>query len=84
MDKHTLNWDGVIIPKLKEIVGEDNVLKHPIDLYIYSRDASIDTGMPAAVAFASTTEEVSDIVKLANQEGFQIIPRGAEVMFVGE
>ena len=77
MEKHSLNWDGVIIPKLKEIVGEDNVLNHPIDLYIYSRDASIDTGMPATVAFASTTEEVSAIVKLANQEGFSIIPRGA-------
>lgn len=72
-----MDWQGTIIPALKKIVGENNVLNHAIDLYIYSRDASIDTGMPAAVAFANTTEEVADIVKLANEEGFSIIPRGA-------
>jgi glycolate oxidase len=72
-----LDWNGTIIPELKEIVGEENVVNHIIDLYVYSRDASIDTGWPAAVAFANTTDEVSKIVKLANKHGFSIIPRGA-------
>ncbi len=75
--EHKLDWEGTIIPELKEIVGEENVLNHVIDLYVYSRDASIDTGWPAAVAFAHNTEEVSKVVKLANKYEFSIIPRGA-------
>lgn len=76
--------DIKIIQRLRQIVGPKNVLDQPEDLYPYALDASIVyRGMPACIVRPHSTEEVSDVVKLANEERIPLVPRGAGTNFVG-
>ena len=64
------------IERLKEVVGSENITVSPIDCLAYSRDMSIHSGTPQAVIFVSSTEEVSGIVKLANEHKVPVTARG--------
>jgi len=67
-----------IVKKIKEIVGNENVLDSPESLLAYSYDSSpVSTVFPKLVVRPDTTEQISSIVKLANEEKFSIIPRGS-------
>jgi glycolate oxidase len=66
-----------IASKLRKIVGRDAVLDDPEDLMLYEYDGSIARGTPKYVVFPQSTEQVSQIVKLAARDGLSIIPRGA-------
>lgn len=70
------NW-AMIIQKLTAILGKERVTDDPLDLLCYSKDASIETGAPNVIVFPVTTQEVVEIVKLANKEEVPVIPRGA-------
>ena len=69
--------DQEIISKLSTIVGEVNCRTTTAELYVYSMDASIHKAMPDAVVRPRTTQEISEIVKLANEYKIPIVPRGA-------
>ena len=71
MDKRRL------VKQLQHIVGKRSVIHHPDDLLVFEYDGSVDRGLPAAVAFPASTEEVSRVVELAGREGLPVIPRGA-------
>jgi len=73
-----------IIQKLIEIVGEEWVKTTVAELYVYSTDAGIHRAMPDAVVKPRTTQEVADIVKLANEYKFPVIPRGAGTALCGQ
>lgn len=66
-----------LVKDLKRIVGKNAVLHDPDDLLVFEYDGSVDRGMPAAVVFPSSTEEVSRVVALACREGVPVVPRGA-------
>ena len=67
-----------IIKKIKGVVGPDNVLDSPESRLAFSYDSSpIEPRLPDAVIRPSTPAEVSEIVRLANEEKFAIIPRGS-------
>jgi glycolate oxidase len=66
-----------IANKLRKIVGRDAVLDGAEDLMLYEYDGSLARGVPNYVVFPETTEQVSEIVKLAAREGLAIVPRGA-------
>jgi glycolate oxidase len=67
-----------VIQRLKEIVGSANVLDSAESRIAYSYDAAaIRPRLPEAVVRPSTTEEISRIVRLANEELFSIVPRGS-------
>ncbi len=61
---------------LPDLVGASNVSVSPVDCLAYSRDMSIHVGVPQAVVFAESTEQVSALVKRANEEKIPIIARG--------
>jgi glycolate oxidase len=63
--------------RLREIVGKKNCLRDKEDLACYAYDATGLTYMPDAVLFPENTAEVSSILRLANKDGFFVIPRGA-------
>ncbi|MBN2401477.1 MAG: FAD-binding protein [Spirochaetes bacterium] len=66
-----------IINELKYIVGETNVLTTPEALKAYSYDGTTDwQHEPDVVVFPMTTEDVSQIMKLANKEKIPVTPRG--------
>jgi len=66
-----------VIKKLKKIVGKKNVSTHKEDLLSYSYDATQVAFLPEAVVFPRSAEEISAIMKLANQYQFPVLPRGA-------
>jgi len=69
--------------KLIKIVGEENVSVDVMDLICYSRDASEIVGLPQFVTWPLTAEQVSEIVKLANEEKIPVVPRTAGTSLSG-
>ncbi|WP_425340312.1 FAD-binding oxidoreductase [Ammoniphilus resinae] len=74
--------ETLITPELKQqfisIVGEKWYLDSPNELYAYSYDATpIFQSMPDAVIIPQTTQEVAEILKLANEHLIPIVPRGS-------
>jgi glycolate oxidase len=65
-----------IVHELEGIVGKSNVLTSPEDLVSYSFDSTFAEHRPDIVVQPATTEEVSQILALANREGISVIPRG--------
>ena len=69
---------------LIQIVGEKWFLDSPNDLYAYSYDATpIVQSMPDAVILPHTVEEVSQILKLANDQQIPIVTRGSGTNLAG-
>ena len=58
------------IKDLIQIVGEKNVKTDRIERLCFSRDMSVHEGVPDAIVFAKTTDEISKILKLANDRQF--------------
>ena len=58
--------------KLKEIVGEANVIQDPDQLKAYA----IDGKRPKVIVSPKTIQEVSKVVAQANQQRLTIVPRG--------
>ncbi len=61
---------------LQGIVGAQNVVYHSDDLLVFEYDGSVDRGMPEAVVFPSSTQEVSRVIALAHKEGVPVVGRG--------
>lgn len=66
------------LSKLGEIVKKKNLLLDPVHLEAYSYDGTpILRQLPEAVIFPENTEQISQIMKLANEEKFSVVPRGS-------
>lgn len=59
------------------IVGEKNFTDKLIDLIAYSKDASEHRHRPIGAVWPRNTGQVSELLKLANQEKMPVVPRGA-------
>jgi len=66
-----------IIKKLASIVGPDHLLTSPEDCWTYAYDATDRAAMPDAVVFPGSAAEIAQIVRLANEHRFPVVPRGA-------
>lgn len=62
--------------QLINIVGHSAVLTDPGDCWPYGYDNSRRQALPQAVVFATTHEQVRDVVALCNQERLPLIARG--------
>jgi glycolate oxidase len=70
--------DSRVKEKIRQIVGTENFLYSDEDRLCYSYDGTpIFQHLPEAVIFPENDNQISDIVILANQERFNIVPRGA-------
>lgn len=73
-----------VIRRLKEIVGEANLLSQPEELLVYECDGfTIEKQIPDVVVFPTTTEQIVKIVKLCNELQVPFIPRGAGTSLAG-
>lgn len=71
MEKNVLN-------KLREIVGDNNFLDSQEDKICYAFDGTpMLNQLPEAVLFPENEKQISQILQLANQEKFAVVPRGA-------
>lgn len=63
---------------LREATATDRVLTAREDLLTYASDATpLHRQVPSAVVIPRDVQEVVNIMRLANDEGFSIVPRGA-------
>ncbi len=66
-----------ITSQLQKIVGKERVLTSKEDLIAYSYDSTtILSHLPDIIVFPTTTEQVSSILKLANDNLIPVTPRG--------
>jgi glycolate oxidase len=66
------------VTKLKKLVGEGNYLDSPEDRMVYSYDGTpLLSQTPQAILRPRSAEEVSEIMKLANDDCFSVVPRGS-------
>lgn len=64
--------------RLVSIVGEENYRDTPAEKLVYSYDATPNyQSMPDAIIVPRSTGEVSAIVKICNEHGIPIVPRGS-------
>ena len=66
-----------VAEELRRAVGREAVIASHNDLRIFERDGSIEGAMPDAVVLASTTQQVSDVIKIAAKHRIPVVPRGA-------
>lgn len=69
----------VIIQKLKSIVGYENVKADYDEIEKYSKDetSSVESSLPDAVVFVTNAQQISEVLKIANQYKIPVTPRGA-------
>lgn len=64
-----------LMNKLNEIVSKENISNDPEVIKEYSRDLSFTKSIsPKVVIYATNPEDVSKIIKLANEMSFAIVP----------
>lgn len=64
------------LQELQTIFTDANVLTAREDMIVYSYDASPVEIEPEAVVFATTTEQISELMKFAYREHITVTPRG--------
>ncbi len=69
--------DREIISEITGIMGNDRTFTTPEDRLCYSYDSTARTFLPDLVVQPATVDQISAIIKLANQRQFPVIPRGA-------
>ncbi len=67
----------LINEKLIKIVGQKNYTEQLIDLVAYSYDGSSFSSRPDCAVWVESTEQVSQILSLANHKKIPVVPRGA-------
>jgi len=78
--------DGVdsIYKSLVDIVDKEHVSNRPEELFIYSFDlGTAEPRRPDYVVSPATTEQIQEIVRLANRENIPIVPLGAGLSLAG-
>ncbi|MBI5584570.1 MAG: FAD-binding protein [Deltaproteobacteria bacterium] len=66
-----------ILKSLEKIVGPGHLTDQETDLQCYGYDATVYHGRPEAVIFPGSAEEISAVLRLANEHRFPVVPRGA-------
>jgi glycolate oxidase len=75
---------SALYDSLVKIVGKDFVSDQKEERYFYARDGGLmPPHEPDFVVMPKTTEEVQEIVKLANREKIPIVPKGAGLALTG-
>ena len=72
-----------VLARLRETVGAENVLVDEERVEPYAGDALKEKFPPEAVVLPQTTEEVSAILRLANERRFHVTARGGGVGYTG-
>lgn len=65
------------LEQIGRIVGSPHLVTRPEAMVEFASDATKLVFPPDAVVFPGNTEEVAEILRLATQSGFPVIPRGA-------
>lgn len=79
-----MSLDASILASLREIVGEQRVLTEEIDFQQYGVDrTTVWQPEPSVVVLPGSTEEVQNIVRLANEHNIALVPSGGRTGLSG-
>jgi len=68
--------DNRLYKKIQQVVGKAHCSRDREDLVCYAYDATAQVYLPDIVVFPKTVDEISELVRLANENRFFVIPRG--------
>jgi glycolate oxidase len=68
--------DKMLVDRLVNALGSESVLHTPEDLAVYSYDGTFVESCPDVVVLPRTTEQVSQIVAIAAENGAALVARG--------
>ncbi|MEM2347704.1 MAG: FAD-binding oxidoreductase, partial [Sulfolobales archaeon] len=75
---------GWVVSKLTELLGSENVVSDPEELYTYSFTAyAVVREEPIAVVKVRSSEDVSKVLRFANEYGIPVVPRGSGTSVIG-
>ncbi len=66
-----------ILKKLEEMLDKEKVVSDWETRLTYAYDAQVEESIPSAVVFPQNEEEIANVMRLAYEEEFYIVPRGA-------
>lgn len=67
-----------VLKKIQQIVGRENFLDSQQDRIAYSYDGTpLYKQLPEAVVLPQSVDQISDLLRLANEERFAVVPRGS-------
>ncbi len=66
-----------LLEDLRAVLGDENVLEEPVELHLYSKDASLMRGHATTVVFPNSAEDVAEVVRIAEGHAVPIVARGA-------
>lgn len=66
-----------LVTDLRAVLGAEDVMEEPVELHLYSKDASLMRGQPTCVVFPRDAGEVAEVVRIAEAHRVPIVARGA-------
>ncbi|GAA6158938.1 FAD-linked oxidase C-terminal domain-containing protein [Ruegeria sp. HU-ET01832] len=79
-----LRRKDVVLRRLQQVLPEDAVIHDPAETRAYECDALTAYRCPPMLAvLPSTTSEVSDVLRICNEEGVPVVPRGSGTSLAG-
>jgi glycolate oxidase len=72
-----------LVDELQAILGPDRVHSHPLELFVYNKDAGVTRGELVAAVLPETTQEVAACVRVARAHGVPVVARGAGTGLAG-
>lgn len=80
----TNSVSAAVLDRLREILGDERVLTDPDSLTRYGCDwTRVWQPAPSAVVLPDTVTQVCEVVRLANHEGFTLVPSGGRTGLSG-
>ena len=64
-----------LLTDLRQALGRENVLEEPLELHIYSKDASLMRGEASVVVFPQSAEDVATVLASYAREALAKVER---------
>jgi glycolate oxidase len=72
-----------LVPDLVDLLGRDRVLDDPLNAWMYGKDGGVFRGEVDVVVLPETTEEVAQVVRIAERHHTALVARGAGTGLAG-